>query len=294
MKKIKIYSPYSCLIKQGSSQIEIEPSEYVYLESDLLPIKVYPLKVSSKIYAFEIDSLSSDGRFFRVAEHNGDILIFLLDGLLTENVNIYNFSYLDYNSALEIYPNHLVFVTDSHKKIVYLQNKIEKIEIGNFKFIDYVKFSCGESQTLVCYNVKTNKAKTFVGKEIAITENGFRVESEEDGFYNNMTRSYYIDDDGLKSQNQTYVLSDQKLPDKLISLNFIIHIKNQNFDDALKLLSPNLRKTINSKSLKQYFGKLEYVYMIDSESAFAIKDGNNIIYTFKIKDGKIEEIYDNQ
>ena len=294
MKKIKIYSPYSCLIKQGSSQIDIEPSEYVYLESDLLPIKVYPLKVSSKIYAFEIDSLSSDGRFFRVAEHNGDILIFLLDGLLTENVNIYNFSYLDYNSGLEVSPSHLVFACDSHKKIVYLQNKIEKIEIGNFKFIDYVKFSCGESQTLVCYNVKTNRAKTFVGKEIAITENGFRVESEEDGFYNNITRSYYIDNDGLKSQNQTYVLSDQKLPDKLISLNFIIHIKNQNFDDALKLLSPNLRKTINSESLKQYFGKLEYVYMIDSESAFAIKDGNNIIYTFKIKDGKIEEIYDNQ
>lgn len=294
MTKIKIYSPYSCLIKQGSSQIEIEPSEYVYLESDLLPIKVYPLKVSSKIYAFEIDSLSSDGRFFRVAEHSGDILIFLLDGLLTENVNIYNFSYLDYNSALEVYPNHLIFATDKHKKIVYLQNKIEKIEIGNFKFIDYIKFSCGESQTLVCYNVKTNKAKTFVGKEIAITENGFRVESEEDGFYNNMTRSYYIDNDGLKSQNQTYVLSDQKLPDNLISLNFIIHIKNQNFDDALKLLSPNLRKTINSESLKQYFGKLEYVYMIDSESAFAIKDGNNIIYSFKIKDGQIEEIYDNQ
>lgn len=293
MKKIKIYSPYPCLIKQGKEQIEIESNEGVCLESDLLPLKVYPLKTTNKVYAFEINSFCNDGRFFRIAENQGETLIFLLDGLLTENVNIYNFSYLDYNSTLEIYPERLIFATNGHKKIVHLKNKPVSTVVGNFKFIDYAKLVCQNKQTLVCYNVKTGNAKTFEGKEITITENGFNVE-QDGGIYDNLSKSYYVDDEGLKSQNQTYTLSTHTMPDKLVSFNFITLVKNGNFDDALKFLSPSLRKTIKRENLKQYFGNLEYVFMLDSESAFAIKDGNNVMYTFKVNGGKIDEIYDNQ
>lgn len=294
MKKIKIYSPYPCLIRQGQEQIEIESNEGVCLESDLLPLKVYPLKTTNKVYAFEIDSFCKDNHFYRIANSQGETLIFLLDGLLTENVNVYHFSYLDYNSTLEIYTDKLVFAGEGHKKIIYLKNKPISTIAGNFKFIDYAKIVCQNRQTLVCYNVKVGNAKTFEGKEITITENGFNVENEDGGIYDNMSKSYYVDDDGLKPQNQVYTLSTHTIPDKLVAFNFITLVKNGTLDDALKFLSPSLRKTIKSENLKQYFGNLEYVFMIDGESAFAIKNGNNIIYSFKINDGKIDEIYDNQ
>lgn len=293
MKTIEIYSPYECLAVYKEQSLMLEQNEHVVFDNfnENEKISIYPIN-KNKQYAFEISLKEKDCKFYRSIEKDKKIIIFLLDGLITENIAVFQLNYNNEQSKLEVLNDKIIFSTDNHKKLVYLPTKITNIKVGNFKFINYIKFDNQNSQSIITYNIKTNKAKLFQGKNIEIKDNGFIVNEEENSIYQNMSNEYIVDNEGLKNKEKIYSLSSQILPNKLVCYEFIYHIKLKEYEKAYDLLSKSLKNNISMQSLKDYFGNISYFYFLDSKTCFAISNEKNVIYEFSTQDDKIDEIID--
>ena len=295
MKNIIIYTPYDCLIKTKTEQNLLEKNQHLILENyNAQKISVYPIGKSSK-YSFNINiSEQKDSNLYSIIEKDENLLVFLLDGLIAENIKIYNFTFQNKRSSIEVSSQKIVFSTENNKKIIRLPNESKNFICGNFNHIIYAKFSDSYNEKIIAYNTLTNHAKMFSGDNININNNGFIIKNNSSTSYQNIQSEYFIDNQGLKVKSKSLIPSDRFLPEDLISYNFMESIKNNDYKNALSYLSENLQSKINETTLKNYFGDISYFYTIDKNSCFAISDNKNILYDFSILNNKINEITDNQ
>lgn len=295
MKNIIIYTPYDCLIKTKTEQNFLEKNQHLILENyNAQKISVYPISKNSK-YSFNINiSEQKDSNLYSIIEKDENLLVFLLDGLIAENVKIYNFTFQNKRSAIEVSSQKIVFSTENNKKIILLPSESKNFICGNFNHIIYAKFSDSYNEKIIAYNTLTNHAKMFSGDNIDINKNGFIIKNNSSTSYQNIQSEYFIDNQGLKIKSKSLIPSDRFLPEELISYNFMESIKNNDYKNALSYLSENLQSKINETTLKNYFGDISYFYTIDKNSCFTISDNKNILYDFSISNNKINEITDNQ
>lgn len=290
MKTI-IYSPYDCLVQTTDNKFFLSLNEHLEIDEMFDTLKIYPTGKSKK-YSFEVDVKETDSPFYRVIKKDDKNLIFLLDGLVAENVDIFSFEYDNNKSFVEIEKDKITFKTSAKQKIIYPPSKIKNVECGNFKHIDYVKFDGTNKKFFVAYNIFTNKTKLFQGEDIVVNENGIVITTENNNFYKKIVEEYFIDDDGLKSRSKVFLRKESFSP-QLITFVFMNYIKQRDYDGAFDLLHPSLKKELPTQSLKSYFGDISYFYLIDLQTAFAISNGKNVIYEFTFADNKIIEINDN-
>ena len=288
--KITIYSPYDCIIKVGETLEAISENEHLVMDNDKKEITIYPSKKSSQ-YSFALDLKNSASPFYRTIEKNGELLIFLLDGLVADNVNIFSFSHNEKQSYVEVGKDKIIFKSESNKKTIPLPCKPSNICCGNFKHINYVSYEDEKKHFLIAYNTQNGKSKLFQGNEIEIKENGFIVTNEKNNFFKKVVEEYFIDEDGLKSKSKVFsrkTIAD----DNMLCYEFITSIKFKDYQNALNLLTPSLQENIDENALKKYFGDISYFYMIDPLSCFALSNDENKIFVFNIKENKICEISD--
>ncbi len=293
MKTIVIYSPYKCLIKCGQQEIEIDENEHALIDNLQEKIYIYPLG-KTKRYSFIIDINDKNSQFYSIIEKENKVLIFLLDGLLSENIDIYNVKYNNIDTQVEVSQNKISFSSKKHKKNIFLFEKPSKVKIGNFHHIIFALLKFNEKDVLIAYNCQDYNARQFSGDKINLTKNGFNILTKNSGNYLKIEQEYYVDTQGLKNKEKSFTLSEQSLPEELIPYQFMSSIKNGDDYQIENLLSEELKKQITLENIKKYFGKISYFYMIDSTNCFAISNGENIIYEFFIKNGKITEIVDNK
>ena len=292
MKPIILYSPYSCLVRCKNHEIEIDESEHAIIDDYDDRLDIYPTG-KTKRYSFYLDLKEKDGKFYSIIEKNDKILVFLLDGYLSENVDIFNYKYNNIESSVEVSQSSLSFASKNHKKTIILSSSPQKVKCGNFYHIDYALLTYPNYQILFAYNAKTNQARQFSGEEITLSKNGFIVKSSQGG-YSSVQEEYYVDSEGLKSKAKSFSLSNQALPDELIPYQLMTAIKNGDREQIESLLSDNLKAKLSIDNVIAYFGKVSYFYMIDARTAFAISNNDNILYEFTLSNGKITEIMDNK
>ena len=291
MKPIIVYTPYACLLKCAGQELELDENEHAIIEDNVDKIDVYPVGKTKK-YSFSIDLHEKTSKFYSIIDKADKILIFLLDGLLSENVDIYHIKYNNKKCDIELSHDSLTFISDSHKKQIFFSETPHPFKCGNFSHICYTLLTFKDSQMLIAYNVKNNNAKQFSGESITLANNGFTVQSSKNSTYENATQEYYVDQEGLKSKTKTFVLSN--LPEELVSYQFMQSVKDGDKEHIEDFLSDNLKKQVSAENIQQYFGKISYFYMIDNKTCFALSNGENILYEFIIKNGKIDEIIDNK
>ena len=291
MKSIVIYSPYECLIKTSAQELVLDQNESVSLDN-YDELFVYPTGKTKRL-SFKIDLNDNDNQFYSVIERNDKTLVFLLDGLISQNTDIFHFKYDNLESQLAVSSSALTFSTKDHKKQILLNSKPSKINSGNFKHIDYIVLEFENSQILICYNTKNNSARQFEGDKITITDDGFKITSSN-GIYDSIVEELFVDNSGLKSKSKAFTLAQQLIPAKLVPYKFICAVKSGDNETIQSLLSDNLLQKLSIAQVKQYFGKISYFYMIDYKTCFAISNNENIIYEFYLKDNKIEDITDNK
>ena len=291
MKTVVIYSPYKCLIKNEKEEVVLDENEHLIIDN---PSKlfVYPLGKTTN-YSFFIDLKNEDNKFYRLIEKDNKTLIFLLDGLLTENVDLYFFQYNDIKSEIEVKNQSIVFSCNNHKKIITLPVKVEKYSCGNFYHINYFHYTDQNGENIITYNNKNNNAKLFKGDEIEILENGFTVKTNEKGLYKKVNEDYFVDEEGLKSGAKTFSLTDNVAPNELALFNFMNALKKEDYQSAYDLLDKTLQDKISQQTLKEYFGKISYYYVIDNKTCFALSNNKNMIYTFSLNEKYITDISDN-
>ena len=87
--KTVIYTPYDCLIKVGDNSQTIDQNESLVLEEYEKKIDIYPINKNSR-YSFTVDFDNSPSPFYRVIEREGQRLVFLIDGLISQNIDIFS------------------------------------------------------------------------------------------------------------------------------------------------------------------------------------------------------------
>ena len=132
----------------------------------------------------------------------------------------------------------------------------------------------------------------FQGDEININDGGFTVINSSNKFYKKITEEYVIDKDGLKAKSKVFSQKDNSAFD-MISYKFMNAIKVKDYQTAYEMLNENLQKALSPNAIKEYFGEISYIYLIDKQTCFALSNGENVIYNFLIVDGKRSEISDN-
>ena len=287
--KTTIYTSFSCIIKLDGKEEKLSPNQHIQLEEEFENIVVYPLK--KNCYSFVID-FEKASPLYRVIKKEDKTLIFLLDGLLVENVVCKDFNFEGIKSRVEVSQSQIEFVGNQEKKVIYLTRPIRDVKIGAFLFIDYVYFCEDDQQTLIAYNPKTNAAKIFSGNQISIEKEGFCVQ-KSNFEYKNIKEEYYVDKSGLKEKNRLFDILGEPTSSQLLPYKFISAIKYEDFSGAIDFLSDKLKKHLTSQNLKEYFGHVSYFFMLDPNTCFAISDNKNVLYDFLCDEDKIIEISDN-
>lgn len=289
--KTTIYTPYDCILKFNDKELSLSQNEHLSFEENIKTISVYPLNKNKK-YSFEINLKDSDSTFYRVIKKEDKLLVFLLEGLISENIDIYSFSNEKGDSFVEIGKNTVIFKSDKHQKVITLSNNMKDFSCGNFEHIDYVTFKDDKKEYILAYNIVSNKAKFLQGDKIEIKDSGFIVTCENNEFYKSIIEEYFIDKEGLKSKSKTFSKKDV-FPNNFVVYSFMNAIKLKDYESAHSYLTKRLKKEISIQSLKSYFGDVSYFYVIDPQTCFAITFNKNVLYDFVLKDDEIEEINDN-
>lgn len=293
MLPLIIYSPYKCIVKNGQNSCELDENAHLVIDNAQI-VSIYPIG-KSKRYAFNVDINEKNSEFYRIVEKENKLLVFLLDGILSENVDLYSFNYQNISSIVEVTKSSITFATDKFKKIIALPSEIKDYKCGHYLHIDYFLCTKNDANMLIAYNIKNNKAKVFKGDEIELLDNGFSVRSSEKGIYRKINEDFVIDEDGIKSSSKTFSLSQGVTQiEELLVYNFMSAIKNEDYSSAHNLLDKALGEKISEEALKKYFGKISYFYLIDNKTAFAISNNKNIIYSFLVNDKVILDITDNE
>ena len=292
MENIVIYTPYECVIKYKDKEEYLNDEQHLIIDkfNDEF-IYIYPIGKSSN-YSFKINLDKGSTNFYSIIKKDDKILIFLLDGILAENIDNFNYKYKDTESSIQVSSNSILFVTEKKRKLITFPYKIQKFTCGSLYYIDYVLIQKDDNEQLIAYNVLNNKSKIFKGKKIKILKNEFTILKNSD-LYEEVIEEYKIDEEGLKIKNKSFSLTNRKLSENLTAFYFMNAIQNNDYTNAYTSISEDLKKNISEIELKNYFGDISYFYFIDQKTCFAISNNNNKIYEFIIKDNKINEILDN-
>lgn len=292
MKNIVLYSPYDCLVKIGEKELLLNENEHAVIDNNQ-QIYIYPTG-KTKRYSFIVDINDNNSRFYSIVEKDDKILVFLIDGLLTQNIDIYSFRHNGLESSIEVSSQVVTFKTKQHKKKIFLYSIPTSIKCGNFYHIDYCLLEFDKDKdVLIAYNTKNNNARQFSGDKIELKDNGFKVYVSKN-IYDKLEEEYKIDSGGLKLKDKSFVLANNKFPSELLPYQFMCAVKNGDTNLMKELLSSDILNKLDVENIKEYFGNIEYFYMIDYKTCFALSNKQNVIYEFYLKDNKICEINDNK
>ncbi len=284
-----IYTAYDCIIKGDGWQEELEKNQNLTLDTTPKHLAIYP--IGRGRVSFEIDLANQASPFYRIVIKEDKTLIFLVEGIVAQNVKIYHVSADGAKCQIEVEKNRTTFVCGENKKILCLSGQIDGAKCGNFYHIVYAKLSCVGQEYLIAYNTKNFIAKAFSGQKITLTDEGFIINNTHQN-YEDAKVEYVVTKAGLKVKKRDFSLLGTP-PKHSVACQFLSSIKLGDLPNALSMLSPRLKENLNENSLKEYFGQISYIFPLDERTVFAISDGKNIIYTFTLSNGFIEEINDN-
>ena len=287
-----IFTSYNCLIKFENKEEFLSINEHLSFENENGIIYVYPTGKTDK-YSFSIDLQNlSSSIFYKYTQKDDSIFIFLIDGLIIENIDIYSFSHNNHDSEIEIGNTFITFKTKSHRKTISLPCQIKNLNCGNFKHIDYVNYRKDDKEYLVAFNVISNKAKLIQGENIQIEESGFVVTNKSNHFYKEIVEEYLIDEDGLKIKSRVFT-PKEKTPQNMVIYKFMTAINLKDYQTAHSMLSHSLKEKLTPTNLKEYFGEIVYFQCLNANTVFAISSGKNVLFDFTIENGFVSEINDN-
>ena len=291
MKKYKIITAYPCVIKSQSQSCGLDENCTLVLEGEKM-VSVYPVgKTDNFAFNIELDKLY-ESAFYQVNEDDEEAIIYLVDGIKSENAQVVNFG-TTASPHIEIESESVTF---------HCQNFKRKVLTGKFANFDgYQKFDImlahlydNDKHLIVAFNKKNGKAKSFKAQKVEIKNDNFILtQNLEDYAGQTLTYTLAFDREGLKKKNTTFSYNFDERPklstcEQVIPFAFLEAIKAENFQLAKSYLSSSLN--IDESNLKSFFGKLDYFFPIaDNKFCFHAGDGLQKL-TFEIKNGKIVDI----
>lgn len=288
--KVFIYTSYNCLIKTDYAEETIEENQHLILEELPKKLSVYPTG-KNPLPSFNIEFDHELSPYYRIVKKDEKMLIFLIDGIYTQNIQVHSFSYEGERCQIEVGKREVSFTCKKNKKILHLPDNILSSKCGNFFHIAYSKIDTENLEYLLAYNIKTYQTKILKGEKIEVVQDGFIVHSTSHG-YKNIEEHFVVKKEGLKIKERTFNLLALPTFEQTLAFRFLNSVKHGDYDFALSVLSDNLKSTLTKSSLREYFGDISYLFPLDENTCFCISNNKNTIYTFSIENNKINDIND--
>ena len=272
--KTTIHTPYDCLIKTDKQELFLLRNEsFSFQQTE--KFYVYP---SQNKLAFVIDDRFST--FYYIIEKEDVKHIFLLDGLIMQDVEIHTPSFS--GGSIEKHADKIVFICKQRKKIIPFLNHYKEVSIGSNFHIGYALFSSKQNNSIVFFNFKNGNSKIFEGERIECDSPHFEI------FNKGKKCTLLITKEGLKQQDKkpVVILENPLFP----YLSFLQALKEKNYSFCHSLLAETLQQNQTEDDIKAFFGTVNFFQPISYNQAFVFSEGKGEIYSFNYHNGKICDI----
>lgn len=290
MKTYKIISSYPCLIKTETQSIALEQNFSVILEKERT-VSVYPVGKTDK-FAFDINlNRLGDSPFFCTAQNENETIIYLIDGIKSENAQVVSFG-SNTSSHIEISDDSVTFFSNSHKRTI-MTGHYENYDCYQKHDIMLAHLYSDNKHLVLAFNKKSGKAKSFRADNVELKDDTL-ILSHKLGDYADQTMhlSLSIDREGLKKTDChfTYSFDKPRLAtcDRVVPYAFLEAVKTENYCLAQSYLSSSLE--IDEEKLKAFIGKLDFFFPI-ANNKFCFHSGEGLkTIVFEISNSKICDI----
>ncbi len=280
MEKFILKTSFDCLIKSSSEEMLLSPNETLELEY-AEKLNVYPLGSHACAFVVDLNKLEKSS-FYDYTEIDDSTLICLQNGIKCETFKVATLISGDNKCTFEVSKSTLVVQSGNWKRVIELQEEFENFTTLLKEDIALIKLDNNRGASIYAFNIKSGEVKTFNGESAKFNDNGFELEN------GGLCTKYVIDSQGLKCENDN--ITSVAACNETIAYNFLSFLKNGATAKALSMCDNKLKANLDASTLKQFFGKVSYIYPL-SAYTYAIKNESGLkYYRFTVFNQKIVDI----
>lgn len=278
MEKIKVYTPFDCVIVGRDCEEFLSENEHIEINAEE-KLFVYPIGKPQN-FAFVLD-INVDSPFYKSLSTLNERLVFLLGG---EGIlNTYSLSSLTFNGKIcdiKVGKDRVIFSYDKTEKEIFLPFEIVDFSQGREAHIAYILCNGNSSDFLIAFNLKNKEIKTLLGDKITLSSNKILLENKGG------KSEYLLDGDGLS------LLSTKLSQTNFFAPNFFSNLKEHDYSSAYSQLSPSLQEKLTLSNFKEFFGVISYFFPLSPTKVFAISNGLPKLYTLSFENNLLSDIED--
>ena len=294
MKSYKIISPYDFLAISQNNQTFVEAGQVLEMQESTL-LSIYPTNAKNKI-AFTLNpSTDNDSNFFLSVVSDDQKYFYLTQGMSLENFAVSTLSINNNECKFEIGQDKLTISYSQYKKVLVLQKKFDKYQVGSMANFAYILFTSKEEQNLILFDTKSGQIKMLSGDQIKLTTSSILLNKNLDNIARHiLEEEYLVTNDGLvkktnslQYQNGRAVIATSA---QVIPYAFLEALSLEDLELAKSYLDLSMRRQVDDEHLKEYFGKITAFYPISTNTYLVKTNEGKKIYKFILADNKISEI----
>lgn len=280
--KYTIKATYPCVIKTQNDYVEADEDSSIECEDENF-VYVYPLH-SGIPFCIDLKQRNDCDRYSFIS-HNGQNFIFLEPPQLFFVTKKENLCINGKNCKILIEPSQISF--EGQNRIVH--HTITK-PFKKYKMIKAQNFACAQfDNEFFAFDTQREKLYHFSGEDFSFEKNILTICRKYDD-NSGRERKYKVSfSDKISVTENTFVKKEQKEPE-LIPFDFLQAIKSEDFACATNYLSSKLKEKIGRLELESFFGKIQQILPIDTNTFIVFSNSKKQYVSFEIVDNHICDI----
>lgn len=292
MNKYILRSCFDCLVKVENEENLLDSNSQIVFDYPQ-KVLIYPLSYNKFSFPFTIDlTQSSDSEICKIFEYNGSKLFYLNSPYSITNEVVEEVSCQGKKCEISLAQGELSFKVDKLKKTLPILGSYKSYTVQtNNSFV--ILFFNGNEDSLYLFNVNDYSITHLEGQKIELIDNKIFVSKQA----NDIVSHQIYDTYEIKGDKLTKIAGKFKvdalsrpLKEGVLPLAFVEALKIGDYLLALDYLGKNLQDSTSTEHLKTYFGEIKSFVSLEPSLIAIINNKETKIYSFTVKDNKIEEI----
>lgn len=282
MNEIEFQTDFPCFVLSQKQKEFLSPCEKLSLEGQ--EFFVLPL---TSLLPFCIHAQTMQGKNYKIFSYESKLHCFLFSVSQIAKTNIEKVKVGGETVTITISSSKVQFATEQQSVAFPLTFAPTEYICKNIGTYCVVLFTSPTKEFLYCYNPKTQKHKSFSGKEFAFEQNKVTFKQTFEDFASSiLEKTLSFERDEIVESISSSTFSPNTLSPNAVCYAFLDCVMEENFSLAKTLLSKSLSTTENQK-LQDYFGNYFKFFPL-SQTCFALIYPKEIkTICFSVQDGKI-------
>ena len=280
--KYIIKTSYPCVIKTEHDFLELDEDSSIECEDENF-VYVYPTQAG---IPFCIDiKQRKDCERYSFSTHDGQNFIFI------EPIQL---SFVTKKETLLVNGKSCKILIEQSQISFEGQNRIVHHKITKpfkkYKIIKIQNFACAQFDSeFFAFDTQKEKLYHFSGEDFSFEKNTLTINRKYDD-NSGRERKYKVTfSDKISVTENTFVKKEQKKPE-LIPFDFLQAVKSEDFACATNYLSTKLKEKIGRPELESFFGKIQQILPIDTNTFIVFSNAKKQYVSFEIVDNHICDI----